>query len=88
MSGRTLKFPSEGLEKLSPGIKVGEEEVLEYRADKFYPVRLGEVFCSRYQVVAKLRFGTSSTIWLCRDLKYVSKLPAGFMPFAKCETRC
>ena len=32
-------------------------------------MQLGEVFNSRYQVVAKLGFGTSSTIWLCRDLE-------------------
>jgi hypothetical protein len=34
-------------------------------------VRLGEVFESRYQVVAKLGHGTASTVWLCRDLRYV-----------------
>lgn len=81
MSDRTLKFPNEGFEKLPLDDKVEEETVPQYRADKFYPVRLGEVFCSRYQVAAKLGFGTSSTIWLCRDLKYVFKLPAVFIPF-------
>ncbi|EXJ86262.1 hypothetical protein A1O1_06632 [Capronia coronata CBS 617.96] len=35
----------------------------------FYPVRLGDVFQSGYQVVAKLGFGTASTVWLCRDLR-------------------
>ncbi|RTE81737.1 hypothetical protein BHE90_003733 [Fusarium euwallaceae] len=39
-----------------------------YRAERFYPVTLGEVFASRYQAVAKLGFGTTSTVWLCRDL--------------------
>jgi len=38
------------------------------------PQQLGDVFDSRYQVVAKLGFGTASTVWLCRDLKYVLKL--------------
>ncbi|KAF2621538.1 kinase-like protein [Macroventuria anomochaeta] len=46
-----------------------EEDVPNYRAERFYPVRLGEVLKSRYQVVAKLGFGTASTIWLCRDLE-------------------
>jgi hypothetical protein len=32
-------------------------------------VHLGEVFQSRYQVVAKLGFGVYSTVWLCRDLQ-------------------
>lgn len=47
---------------------VEEEGSPHYKAEKFYPVRLGEVFESRYKVVAKLGFGTASTIWLCRDL--------------------
>lgn len=88
MPNRILTFPSEGFEKLPPDHKVEEETVPQYKAEKFYPVRLGEVFCSRYQVVAKLGLGTSSTIWLCRDLKYVFKLLAEFMPLAKSETRC
>nr|XP_001399366.2 protein kinase domain protein [Aspergillus niger CBS 513.88] len=29
---------------------------------------LGEVLNSRYQVITKLGFGASSTVWLCRDL--------------------
>lgn len=69
MHSRTLTFPREGFEKLPVDEAVEEETVPEYEAAKFYPVRLGEVFCSRYQVVAKLGFGTSSTVWLCRDLK-------------------
>ncbi|POS72687.1 CMGC/SRPK protein kinase [Diaporthe helianthi] len=34
----------------------------------FYPVRIGEGFHDRYQVVAKLGWGAHSTIWLCHDL--------------------
>jgi hypothetical protein len=33
---------------------------------RFYPARLGEVFQNRYQIMAKLGFGTSSTSWLAR----------------------
>ncbi|KAJ4386535.1 hypothetical protein N0V93_009432 [Gnomoniopsis smithogilvyi] len=68
MPSRILTFPSEGFEKLPLEHKVEEETVPQYKAEKFYPVRLGEVLCSKYQIVAKLGFGTSSTIWLCRDL--------------------
>lgn len=32
-------------------------------------MRIGEVIKDRYQVVAKLGYGTSSTVWLCRDLR-------------------
>ncbi|KAL6709058.1 hypothetical protein ACN47E_002185 [Coniothyrium glycines] len=49
--------------------KIEEETVPAYCAEHFFPVRLGEVLNSRYQIVAKLGFGTSSTIWLCRDLE-------------------
>lgn len=54
--------------------KIEEERVPDYKAERFYPVRLGDVFEFRYQVVAKLGFGTASTVWLCRDLKYAPKL--------------
>ncbi|KAK7398405.1 hypothetical protein QQX98_012223 [Neonectria punicea] len=46
-----------------------EEELPAYEARDFYPVKLGEVFQDRYQVVAKLGFGTGSTVWLCRELQ-------------------
>lgn len=41
----------------------------EYRPDHFYLVRLGEVFRGKFQTVAKLGYGLSSTIWLARDLE-------------------
>jgi len=47
-----------------------EETFASYNPKHFYPVRLGEVFKSRYGTVAKLGFGTSSTVWLCRDYEY------------------
>ncbi|QSS60263.1 protein kinase [Histoplasma capsulatum] len=47
-----------------------EEELPDYHSEDFYPVRLGDVFKSRYQVIAKLGFGVGSSIWLCRDLKF------------------
>lgn len=49
--------------------KIEEELAPGYRPDDFYPVRLGEVFNARYQVVAKLGCGVASTAWLCRDLQ-------------------
>ncbi|KAK7227924.1 hypothetical protein V2G26_000094 [Clonostachys chloroleuca] len=41
----------------------------EYKPEHFYPVRLGEVFHDRFQIMTKLGFGSSSTIWLARDLR-------------------
>ncbi|KAL4813556.1 kinase-like domain-containing protein, partial [Aspergillus spinulosporus] len=47
-----------------------EEETLPwYSPSSFYPVKIGEVFQSRYQVIGKLGYGGYSTIWLCRDLQ-------------------
>ncbi|OGM47747.1 putative protein kinase [Aspergillus bombycis] len=49
-----------------------EEELSDYKEDRFYPVRLGEAFQGRYQVIAKFGFGSSSTSWLARDHQYVA----------------
>ncbi|GLA22802.1 hypothetical protein AnigIFM63326_005280 [Aspergillus niger] len=62
------KFPTSGFDIIQPDEKVEEEELPDYEARRFYPVRLGEIFKNRYQVVAKLGFGSSSTTWLSRDL--------------------
>ena len=53
---------------------IEEERLPGYRAEEFFPVRLGDIYQSRYRVVAKLGFGTASTVWLCRDLR-LSKPP-------------
>src|SRR5688500_18760977 len=65
-------FSTVGFEVIPSTKKIEEETLPNYKAERYYPVRLGEVFASRYQVVAKLGYGTGSTVWLCRDLKYVS----------------
>ena len=65
-------FPTDGFPLFPTTSRFEEEKFAGYRADIFYPVSLSEVFKSRYQVVAKLGFGTASTVWLCRDLQLVS----------------
>lgn len=52
--------------------KIEEETIPEYVASRYYPVRLGEVLRDRYQIVGKLGYGMSSTVWLARDLRQVS----------------
>lgn len=61
--------------KMDPLQSIEEEELPLYKPENYYPVDIGEVFVSRYQVVLKLGYGTSSTVWLWRDLKYVFKGP-------------
>ncbi|RPD55439.1 putative CDK4/6 [Lentinus tigrinus ALCF2SS1-7] len=47
---------------------IEEESLPWYDPRDFYPVRIGDVFQSRYQVIGKLGYGGYSTVWLCRDL--------------------
>ncbi|KAI0112396.1 CMGC protein kinase [Nemania sp. FL0031] len=44
------------------------EEERDVGFEKFYPMTLGEVIKEKYKVVAKLGFGSASTIWCCRNL--------------------
>ena len=65
--------------------KLAEEETLEgYKPHDYYPVYLGQIFKSQYQVITKLGFGTGSTVWLCRDLKYVPVSAASTIGNKKC----
>ncbi|MCJ1402269.1 hypothetical protein MMC11_005489 [Xylographa trunciseda] len=61
-------FPSRGFEVIDPSRTV-EERLPFYNHDDHYPMRIGAVIKDRYQVVAKLGYGTSSTVWLCHDLR-------------------
>ncbi|KAL1890009.1 hypothetical protein Cpir12675_005575 [Ceratocystis pirilliformis] len=48
-----------------------EEETLPlYENEQYYPVKIGQVFVDRYEVVGKLGYGAHSTSWLCRDLRF------------------
>lgn len=76
---RTQQFAKPGFPELSSKTLVEEEDIPSYRAELFYPVRVGEVFASRYQVVTKLGYGTSSTVWLCRDLRFASTFNQVFL---------
>ncbi|PLN79814.1 protein kinase-like protein [Aspergillus taichungensis] len=60
---------------------VEEENTPYYDPRLFYPARVGDVLSDRYQLAAKLGYGSSSTVWLARDLdrlRYVAiKINAG-----------
>ncbi|TPX14840.1 uncharacterized protein E0L32_004949 [Thyridium curvatum] len=62
-------FPSTGFDLIDRSEKIEEERLPFYNRDDYYPMRIGEVVNKHYQVVAKLGYGTSSTVWLCRDLR-------------------
>ncbi|GLA26017.1 hypothetical protein AnigIFM63326_002811 [Aspergillus niger] len=61
-------LPTSGFELLNSIEHFEEESLPDYLKERYYPVSLGEVLNSRYQVITKLGFGASSTVWLCRDL--------------------
>ncbi|EFY93180.1 protein kinase-like protein [Metarhizium acridum CQMa 102] len=69
MSSLPREFPSTGFEIISPGQQIEEERLPFYRRNDYYPMHIGEVVRGRYQVVAKLGYGTTSTVWLSRDLQ-------------------
>jgi serine/threonine-protein kinase SRPK3 len=71
------EFPSSGFEVIDPSQVVEEERLPFYCRDDYYPMRIGAVIKDRYQVVAKLGYGTSSMVWLCHDLRY-ALLPSNF----------
>jgi serine/threonine-protein kinase SRPK3 len=51
-----------GFVLLDPTIKIEEERMPAYDKGLYYPVRLGDVYCSGYQVLGKLGFGANSTV--------------------------
>lgn len=66
-----LAFPSSGFDLADASENIEEETLPTYKAEKYYPARIGEIFNNRYQIVGKLGYGVTSTVWLCRDLQCV-----------------
>lgn len=64
-------FPTTGFDAIDNSYRIEEETWEWYTPDEFYPVRIGQVFKSKYQVVGKLGYGAYATVWLCRDLVLV-----------------
>lgn len=62
-------FPTSGFETVPPSVVLEEERFEQFKQGQFYPANIGDVLTSRYQVIGKLGFGTTSTVWLARDLE-------------------
>ncbi|KAJ5582657.1 hypothetical protein N7535_001277 [Penicillium sp. DV-2018c] len=67
-SWRPLDFSNPNFARINASQRIEEETIPDYISSRYYPVRIGEVFQGRYQVVGKLGFGASSTAWLARDM--------------------
>ncbi|OJI84529.1 hypothetical protein ASPTUDRAFT_56425 [Aspergillus tubingensis CBS 134.48] len=61
-------FPSSGFKLLDSSLRMEEETLPTYQAQKYYPIQQGEIFNNRYQVLAKIGYGVTSTVWFGRDL--------------------
>jgi hypothetical protein len=66
---RPSVFASSGFSILDASERFDEETLPDYLKVRYYPVHIGQVFKSEYQIVTKLGFGSASTVWLCRDLR-------------------
>ncbi|KAJ5773661.1 hypothetical protein N7457_008557 [Penicillium paradoxum] len=64
-----LRFPKKGFETVKPSHILEEERFEGFRRGHYYPVHIGDVLISKYQILGKLGFGTTSTVWLARDLE-------------------
>ncbi|EEH04351.1 protein kinase [Histoplasma capsulatum G186AR] len=63
-----LCFPTSGFETVS-GSELEEERFEAFKKGQYYPINIGDVLSSRYQIIGKLGFGVTSTVWLARDLE-------------------
>ena len=54
---------------------IEEERLPGYKADRYFPASIGQIWRNRYQIVGKVGYGGGSTVWACRDLKYITDEP-------------
>ncbi|GAB1315991.1 hypothetical protein MFIFM68171_06201 [Madurella fahalii] len=64
-----LRFPSAGFGVVPQRTIFEEEQFDEFKAGQYYPVDIGDVYGSKYQILGKLGFGSTSTVWLARNLE-------------------
>ncbi|KAK8099812.1 hypothetical protein PG999_010186 [Apiospora kogelbergensis] len=65
---KPIAFSNSNFARIPLEEKIEEELFPDYLASRYYPVRIGEVLRDRFQIVGKLGFGATSTVWLARDL--------------------
>ncbi|KAI2115024.1 hypothetical protein LOZ03_006700 [Ophidiomyces ophidiicola] len=64
-----LAIPHTGFKELDVSQGIEEELLPTYKAEKYFPAEIGQVLKDRYQIIGKLGYGGSSTVWLSRDLE-------------------
>jgi hypothetical protein len=64
-----------GLQGNSETELVEEENYKEFKTGNYCPVDIGDVCASNtYQILGKLGFGSTSTVWLARNLQYADSM--------------
>jgi serine/threonine-protein kinase SRPK3 len=64
-----LRFPTTGFEVIPTSEPLEEEWEETFDTDNYFTVNIGDLFASNtYQVVGKLGYGSTSTVWLARNL--------------------
>ncbi|PWY65368.1 kinase-like protein [Aspergillus sclerotioniger CBS 115572] len=67
---KPLNFSNPNYVRIPVTQKIEEETMPDYVASRYYPARIGDILKNQYQIVGKLGFGASSTVWLARDMDY------------------
>ena len=76
LNQKPCKIPLPPAELFPSSELVKEENAPRYNPRHFYPVRLHEILNDRYQVMSKLGWGMTSTVWFAMDLDECVPPPA------------
>ena len=62
--------PSKSTSKIIPvDQKIEEEAHDDVLKRRYYPVQIGDIMESKYQIIGKLGYGVGSTVWLAIELR-------------------
>ncbi|EGX90384.1 protein kinase domain protein [Cordyceps militaris CM01] len=65
-----LQFPATGFKVITDATLLEEQHYDEFKTGNYCPVNIGDVYDSNtYQVLGKLGFGSTATVWLARNLR-------------------
>lgn len=65
---KPIKFPATRFETVSEDVILEEESLYDFEENAFFPVEIGDILDKKYQVLGKLGWGVTATVWLVRDL--------------------
>ncbi|OTA65860.1 putative serine/threonine-protein kinase [Hypoxylon sp. EC38] len=72
---------------LPDDVLVDEERIPGYRPEHYYPAHPGDVLDNRYQLNAKLGWGSSSTVWLAHEVQSSDSLePKRYVAIKICNS--